>query len=475
MTTISKSPGRLDNLSFTVNDSQNRNKSTRRSSSSSIAALSNFDLGNSKYWNHPDHTTNNLFGSSSVEKKNKPVYSHIKKVHTIENNDLEFMLRFHPQLGIEAIKILQTKLHVTEDDQKTSLDVYMNHVFKKAQKGKTYTAKNITDITNVYKGFLMSVSYIYKLNLVDFIFKSKLGKRSQELEFTPVVAYYYKIINPEEVRKLSNVPSVFVARWKFLGLKEAYTKIIKYVRDNKNNPNRQTLFYIPLALTSQAGTMGHQNMLLVDTTDAICKVYTIDPTGKGYDLKKNMNAFFKEKNIYSSIQCIGRLYDHVPCQNLMGIQSKTDAQAVMCTVLATFQVYLLSRYEPSKLHNLIQNTTNTSMLSYIFGGRKQKVVDPTSLLYQYEHMNQGQQRYVVGKFIERIFNVAVNKIDTISHGRFTKDIEELVISNIQNDLTKELFRTAFVKKEHIPHLVDRGNITNVHPGKFTNKAHLFSR
>ena len=419
-----------------------------------------------------------LFKNTVNDNNNIVMHKHIKPVHNITNyRNLEFVLK-HPELGGAAMQMLQFKLPVTKNDQKTSLDVYMKHIFQKARQGKTYTEKNIADITNVYKGFLTSVGYTYKLNLVDFIFKSKLGKRDQDLEFTPVIAFLHKITNVDNFKKISNLSRAIIPFWKVLGFETNYNKITKYVQENIHNPDRQTLFYMPLALAFQNGQQGgHQNMMLIDTSKEPFKIYTIDPLGNEYPfLKSSMNSFLQERGLYPSIQCAGGIHTYIPCQNTMSVQKKMNTQTILCTVLATFQVYLLSRYEPNKLHNLIQNTSNTSMLSYIFGGRKQdKVIDSSSMLYQYEHMNQGQQRYIVGKFIERIFNVAVGKIDTVTRGRFTKDIENLVISNIQNDTTKELFRTAFVKKEHISHIVERGNLVNVHPIKFINKAHLFSR
>ena len=275
-------------------------------------------------------------------------------------------------------------MNIKNGDFDVDFDSYMNRVFRDAENGKMLDRRKFTNALNIYNqltGRVLSVG----INPLDIIFYSKLRGGKQVIKFQPVTV---------------------MDSTKFVGLKWNLTKIVNYcMSKGQNNSTRQKLFYMQMVRKFSWTDMGHQNVIIVDTIREPYMVYILDPHGVSVDFNnesKKVNNYTEFEGRFESyvnfLKIQGKTYFHsdgyiadkIPCKQSMFIQIRHGEN--FCVSFATFEVYMISRYNADELPYLLYRNKNNK-----------RNIDPNSFLMRYENMTDGQQRYVFGRFMEKLF------------------------------------------------------------------------
>ena len=320
---------------------------------------------------------------------------------------------------------------------RSSFDSYMTSVFKDASNGKTVSAVAFKEITDVYTPLILELEFKHGIYLSDIIFSTKFCKPQHGLRFLTSLIY-----------RIPQFPMPFRDKLLFPGVYENLQKISKYVRDHVNDNKRELIFYIPVVVITRGSSWGHQYTMIVDTSRKPFRIFFMNPYGITlYDrlvlTEGRINNFLKSKCPEFTFK--GLISQYMPLEGLMKIQTRLSNKNTLCVVLAVFQTYLLSRYDTTKFIKILNREKRSdSILSFIFSRSKNKnntiEIDPKSLLAQYESMSLPQQRYVIARFIERIFNISIKRIDR--DGKYIRSLK-------RNMRMKNVVKKAYVNRKSI--------------------------
>ena len=323
---------------------------------------------------------------------------------------------------------------------RSSFDSYMTSVFKDVVNGKTVSAMAFKEIIDVYTPLISELEFKHGIYLSDIIFSTKFCKPQHGLRFLTSMIY-----------RIPQFPMPFRDKLLFPGVYENLQKISKYVHDHVNDNNRELIFYIPVVVITRGSSWGHQYTMIVDTSRKPFRIFFMNPYGITlYDrlvlTEGRINNFLKSKCPEFTFK--GLISQYMPLDGLMKIQTRLSDKNILCVVLAVFQTYLLSRYDTTKFIKILNREKRSdSILSYIFSKNRNKnnaiEIDSKSLLAQYESMSLPQQRYVVARFIERIFNISIKRVDR--DGKYTRSLKR----PMKNMRMKNVVKKSYVNRKSI--------------------------
>lgn len=270
------------------------------------------------------------------------------------------------------------------------IDKYMKDVLSKAYSGREYTEPQFKRALDVYN-ILLSRESSFDLNVMDIIFDGMLQK--QGINFKHIV-----IIDGDVMLDDS--------------LNDNLVKIKNAVVSNRD---KRKCYFIKMSIRFEHS--GHRNLLMIDASKGLpANIYRIEPHGEN-SFKVNPNIILGRKiNHTKDFIFLGELYNHVPCKRLVGLQARLGGG--YCVTYSVFLAYMLlrsPRYGPEYFVRL---------------GNKN--INKNTNLYKVENLWIGGQRYVFGKFMEKVFRIYYKSLKNLYGNTMRTPISRYTNASILN-------------------------------------------